>query len=865
MVNVCCVKGCFTKQEDKIGLRSFPPIDSLLFEQWKIASRNDSLKDMDYPLIRKTKRVCNLHFPAKYRKRPMFLKHDYPMLIENMNDTVVDEINIVADSNKTVDNNLITVDHLYCKTVQVETEKMDIVTELNTCMEERKEVSVIKNVSLKEKRRRQLKKRVSYSDNLNIKYKKECIAFGNFKKINMKVQKFFNRHLINVEKKSRGESNDLDDNIFTRNIFRQSRKRYSYPLNLPSIATFKSNQIRVDPGLNDNVFNILKQHIRKKNGIEDRLVTLIFDEMSVVPHLDYLPNRGTVCGFEDDGYERTCRIADHAQVFMVRSIYRKWKLPVSYSFTQGTTKSSTIVQFIKEIVTRLVDIGYVVAAFVCDQGPTNSAAINMLLEDTKREYIKENKKPKKNIIRICNCEIVPLFDICDIIKCMRNHLLNKNLKFTLEGEALTASWEDIKTTYYIDVSRSSHFLKKISIRHIYPQKIPKMKISKAVQVFSYTVCATIEIYVDSKFSCPNGRKLSAESKGTASLCYFINDLFDSLNCGVVKRINAKKCVYMGSRHLQLWYAAKEVVKSMKFVNKRNEMTKQPAVLRNFAKTLDSYIMLHSILLKRMNFKYMPTRSFNQDPMKKSFGQLRETKRPSCVSIINRFSTLLVNNVIIANVRGEINKSNGCESIIEDLNVFLNETHEASSNLSKIMIELSLSNKHIHDEPIEGIIFSHLSVGILKRMEKLFVKNNCAICNTNIFARKEISFTELKQKNSYNRNYLRRYCSEVLLLSLINIFNITYHIMPNVLPERYDPYKLLKEYLKEKIVWKFEICAHTNDLIIKLLEEVSKILFSRYFQTLNGILKCDSQFADKQDKIQQSFLKYARKHKKNRCY
>lgn len=138
-------------------MRKFPPVDSPLFEQWKNATMNDSLKKMDNHRIQKIKRVCNRHFTEKYRRKPCFFKYDFPMLTENIFDfginilddedrkrifgdnahnldhsfSKTDEVKSeelrIVDSDRAVDKNLIYLDHSYCRTVKVESGEMSIV------------------------------------------------------------------------------------------------------------------------------------------------------------------------------------------------------------------------------------------------------------------------------------------------------------------------------------------------------------------------------------------------------------------------------------------------------------------------------------------------------------------------------------------------------------------------------------------------------------------------------------------------------------------------------------------------------------------------------------------------------------------
>lgn len=54
----------------------------------------------------------------------------------------------------------------------------------------------------------------------------------------------------------------------------------------------------------------------------DRQCILIFDEMSIQPHLSFNAHTGEV-GFEDFGDSQSNKIADHVLVFMVRGITKK--------------------------------------------------------------------------------------------------------------------------------------------------------------------------------------------------------------------------------------------------------------------------------------------------------------------------------------------------------------------------------------------------------------------------------------------------------------------------------------------------------------------------------------------------------------
>jgi hypothetical protein len=58
---------------------------------------------------------------------------------------------------------------------------------------------------------------------------------------------------------------------------------------------------------------------------KDRCCCLIFDEMALNPNLQYDQKNDCIVGFDDVGYEKRPKFADHATVFMkVASNQQNW-------------------------------------------------------------------------------------------------------------------------------------------------------------------------------------------------------------------------------------------------------------------------------------------------------------------------------------------------------------------------------------------------------------------------------------------------------------------------------------------------------------------------------------------------------------
>jgi hypothetical protein len=93
----------------------------------------------------------------------------------------------------------------------------------------------------------------------------------------------------------------------------------------------------------------------------------MFDEMSIRENIHFNQTFDCIDGFEDCGrLGRTRSIANHALVFMIRDLQRKWKQTVAYFFTHGSTKAEMTVQYLREVLDACQNAGLKVVATVCD-------------------------------------------------------------------------------------------------------------------------------------------------------------------------------------------------------------------------------------------------------------------------------------------------------------------------------------------------------------------------------------------------------------------------------------------------------------------------------------------------------------------
>lgn len=125
-----------------------------------------------------------------------------------------------------------------------------------------------------------------------------------------------------------------------------------------------------------------------------KLTVLLWDEVSLAPQLQYDYSNDRIIGCEDWQLERTCNIADHALVLMIKGIVSNWKLPFAYYFSKSQTSSNQLMHCIKTVVKAVEEAGLIILAMVFDQNTTNVAAINKLLMDTDRVCWKKNTEKR---------------------------------------------------------------------------------------------------------------------------------------------------------------------------------------------------------------------------------------------------------------------------------------------------------------------------------------------------------------------------------------------------------------------------------------------------------------------------------------
>ncbi|KAK9688514.1 Transposase protein [Popillia japonica] len=204
----------------------------------------------------------------------------------------------------------------------------------------------------------------------------------------------FNLLLTQIKFKNRkpqGRRWTTKEKAVALSIYKRSPKAYRLLqcfMPLPSRATLIStlSSVPFTAGICTTIFNHLRKCVKNMQE-EDRICSLIFDEMSLKQHLEYDVKNDRSSGFEDFGTERGNKYSNTALVFLIQGLRKNWKQPVAFYLVNSKMESSkkkciagknTLDYCIKEVAEACIAIRLKIVATVCDMGANNLAALQQL-------------------------------------------------------------------------------------------------------------------------------------------------------------------------------------------------------------------------------------------------------------------------------------------------------------------------------------------------------------------------------------------------------------------------------------------------------------------------------------------------------
>ena len=226
-----------------------------------------------------------------------------------------------------------------------------------------------------------------------------------------------------------------------------SYRRLRNILDLSSTMSLKIMMcnIAVYPSFNEKILKKLENF-----PPNSRLVSLVFDEMSVKEGVSYDSGRDLLEGL-DEGLERGKVQANHAIGFMVRGLTEKWKQPIGYFLSSGTMSGKEMKSLLLDCIAKLKKIGLTVLV-IGDQGSNNRNLFEKHLGVNSDQpfFITDDQK------------VFAMYDPPHLIKNERNNF--KKQFFVIDGHNIL--WDHVKIFFDQDSPMPIRLAPKLKKKHI---------------------------------------------------------------------------------------------------------------------------------------------------------------------------------------------------------------------------------------------------------------------------------------------------------------------------------------------------------------------------------------------------------------
>ena len=154
------------------------------------------------------------------------------------------------------------------------------------------------------------------------------------------------------------------------NLLRDS----GYPL--PCIETIVKRlaKFQYQPGRLEENFQLLK-HNAKFFEKEDMFATLMVDEMSIQPRIEYNTTTKAISGYvtipankNESDYDQ---IASKVMCFLLGGIHKRWKILCAYVFTGSSFQVPPVIELLQGVVQRANEVGVTIVGLPSDLGFRN--------------------------------------------------------------------------------------------------------------------------------------------------------------------------------------------------------------------------------------------------------------------------------------------------------------------------------------------------------------------------------------------------------------------------------------------------------------------------------------------------------------
>ena len=402
-------------------------------------------------------------------------------------------------------------------------------------------------------------------------------------------------------------------------------------------------------GLNASYLDSVKKDFTCRSNPKeyDKWVGIIHDEVSIRQELVF-DDTGKLIGFVDLGSVQNAidelevllssktsstlvpEEATHMFVFMVVGLFTEFKMPVCY-FPTTTIKSFALFNVFWKCVEELESRDFNVLTSTCDGASPHRKFYKFHAPPgtPKGTLIYKTQNPFAEAKR-------DLYFICDpvhLLKTTRNNWENsfwRNKTRKLQNNNMWITWLQLIDAFENDINESNasglRVLHKLKADHLFLNPYLRMRVYLAAQVFSNRVAYAIT------------QQDKPETQETAKFVQHMNDFFDCLNANRVCTRFEFKSVYRMSNDRRLDWLENTFLKYFTDwkawamgqvhvpIKERKKYFISDQTWEGLQICVKSFVEVVRFSLNTIpGVQYVIATKFNQDPLEKFFGKMRQSR------------------------------------------------------------------------------------------------------------------------------------------------------------------------------------------------------------------------------------------------
>ncbi|XP_037282313.2 uncharacterized protein LOC119170786 [Rhipicephalus microplus] len=324
-----------------------------------------------------------------------------------------------------------------------------------------------------------------------------------------------------------------------------------------------------------------------------------------------------VFGLVDMGPEQqscaTPEVANRLLCFVLRGLSTAYVITLGYFFTRCLR--SELLRFMTMNVMKAVeDVGFRVTRIVTDNHQSNVALFKSLSEDGMLAHVVPHPLRQGDPVFLS-------FDPNHLIKNLRNNIVEREM---MDGDNLIQGGLHLKELLSIQSQLLVKPVRFLTQSHVEPNNLEKMKVSRATQVFSPVVIATLEFLQENPQRHPDATEFQ-DCLPTITFMKMQSKWYDLHNIGAVKpRGQREEPFYLIDDDRLSWlevdfitYIEEIQLSGGKTKKKMTKETCEATIM-----TTGSTVALIQHLLDN-NFRYVLTRALNSDPVDSLFSCFRQ--------------------------------------------------------------------------------------------------------------------------------------------------------------------------------------------------------------------------------------------------